>query len=206
MLRKNITYTNVDGQEVTETFYFNVTKAELLKLELSEDEGFKARIQRISEPGAKGRDIIDTFESILRHSYGVRTNEGKFIKSPQHFQEFMASEAYSELLFELATTADKSAEFVNAIMPASLAQEVEKMKNDPNAHNIFEDPQPAVQDVQAPHVANMENMSDEELLKAMGVQTTEGLTDDEILALSGAELATKPRAVLMRAYQLKNQR
>jgi len=204
VLKKPITYTNVDGQTVTEEFYFNMTKAELLKLELSEDEGFQKRIERIQQPGIAGRIVLDTFDGILRQSYGIRTPEGKFIKPPVAFQEFLASEAYSELLFELATDAKKAAEFVNGIMPANLAAEVQREAAaqrgvQDNVSNIFEN-----QDKRP------EEMTEAELLASLGVsdQTVEefktnGFTDEQIRSMSGRELAAQPREVLLRAHWLK---
>lgn len=213
MLKKDITYTNVDGEVTTGTFYFNMTKAELLKLELSEDDGMKAKIERISKPGAKGREILETFDSILRHSYGIRTASGDFIKPPEAFQQFLASEAYSELLFEIATNADKATEFVTALMPANLAAEVEKeilqVRNEGRAMAGIR----PVQDIKPYEVSvhsepNPLNMTDNELLSTLGVSDLEtaGFSDAQIMAMLPSELKTKPREVLLRAYQLKNQK
>lgn len=200
-----MTYADIDGNTITEDFYFNMTKAELLKLELSEDEGFKAKIERIQKPDTKGREILEAFDSILRHAYGVR-KDGKFVKTPQLFDEFLSSEAYSDLLFDLATNANKAAEFVKGLMPTSLMEEVEKevsqVQDKTQPENVFEKAE-----------SNAEQMSDEELLAGLGLNkpktetfVTAGLTDEQILALPDHELRTKPRAVLLRAFQLKNQR
>lgn len=156
MLKKTITYTNADGNEITEDFHFNLTKAELLKMELSETGGFKEHLEQIVKSG-NGKDIIEAFEQILRAAYGVRTPDGKFVKIPGAFDEFVTTEAYSEMFFELVTDAKKSSEFVNAIVPAALIDEVKK-----------------AQDVQLPkkdytQMGTMELMelSREELLEAM---------------------------------------
>lgn len=209
MLKKQITYTNIDGESVTEEFYFNMTKAELLKLELSENEGFQARIERIQQPGIPGRVVLDTFDGILRQAYGVRTADGKFIKPVTAFQEFSASEAYSELLFELVTDANKTAQFINGIMPQNIVEEVEREASQrravqDNVANIFES---KPYEVSVHSEANPNNMTDEELLRSLGVEEeqnrTAGLTDDEIKAMSGRQLAAQPREVLLRAHWLK---
>lgn len=220
MLKKPITYTNVDGQTVTENFYFNMTKAELLKLELSDEEmGFKARVESIQGENVPGKRVIDTFDWVLRHAFGVRTPEGKFVKTPAAFDEFLASEAYSVMLFDLATNGQSAAEFINAIMPANLASEVQaevaatrKVQDVVNeSRNVFEynksDPE---------NVAVPEAMSEEELLDQLGVSNqdrkpveqviTNGYTDDEIWKMTGPELAQQPKAVLLRAYWLKQNR
>lgn len=229
MIKKSITYENVDGVNVTEDFYFNVTKAELLELELATDEGFKAQIERITKPGAPGRDVIATFKELIKRSYGVRTPEGKFIKRDAYFEEFVSTEAYSALLWELSTDANKSAEFFNGIMPTNLVKEVEmELAKQGQQHNVFEDNVRQIQDVKVrelsldsesnvfkgagPHGVFLDEMSDEQLLEKLGVEPptpepvlTAGLSDEFIANMSGAQLAKQPREVLIRAYQLKNQ-
>lgn len=212
MIKKAISYENVDGETITEEFYFNVTKAELLELELATDEGFKAQIQRISMPGAPGRDVIATFKELIKRSYGVRTPEGKFVKKDQYFDEFVSTEAYSNLLWELSTDANKSAEFFNGIMPTSLVKEVEmELSKQGQQHNVFEDNVRQIQDVRPHEVSvhsepNPNNMTEDELRAAVGASTIGGFTDVEISNLSQRELAQQPREVLIRAYQLKNQK
>lgn len=219
MIKKAISYENVDGQTITDEFYFNMTKAELLELELATDEGFKAQIERISKPGAAGRDVIATFKELIKRSYGVRTSEGKFVKRDQYFDEFVSTEAYSNLLWELSTDANKSAEFFNGIMPTSLVKEVEmELAKQGQQHNVFEDNVRQIQDVRPYEVSvhaepNPLNMTENELLKELGVESPEpepvltaGLTDKQIELMSGADLAKQPREVLIRAYQLKNQK
>jgi hypothetical protein len=129
MLKKTIAFTDVDGNAASETHYFNLTTADLVKMQLREGEGFQDYLTRIVESG-DGQAIIDTFEKILRLSYGIRTAEGKFVKPAGAFDEFMASEAYSELFMEICTNAKKSAEFISAIMPNDLAVKVEQMQSE----------------------------------------------------------------------------
>jgi hypothetical protein len=118
LIKKTITYTDFNGQQQTEDFYFNLTKAELAEMELSgEGNSLKASLERIvaSNDGAK---IVSEFKKILEKSYGVRSADGKrFMKSPQAWEEFASSEAYSVLFMELATDANASAEFINALVP-----------------------------------------------------------------------------------------
>lgn len=123
MIKKTITYTDFNGEQQTEDFYFNLTKAELAEMELSgEGNSLKASLERIvaSNDGAK---IIAEFKKILEKSYGVRSADGKrFMKSPQAWEEFSSSEAYSVLFMELATDANASAEFIKALVPTNPPQ------------------------------------------------------------------------------------
>lgn len=124
MLKKTLTYENLDGKKITEDFYFNMTKAELIKLNLKEGEGFQEYLTRIVESG-DGAAIVENFEKIVRLSYGVKTADGKFKKDPDDFDAFMATEAYSDFFLELVTDAKASSEFIKAVMPDNLVEEVQ---------------------------------------------------------------------------------
>lgn len=122
MLKKTMTYTDYSGNERTEDFYFNLSKAELLEMELSESGGFEEMIKRIvaSQDTAK---ITAIFKEIILKSVGVKSPDGKrFIKSPEIREEFMQTEAYSDLFVELISDADNAAAFVKGIVPAELSE------------------------------------------------------------------------------------
>ena len=119
MLKKTMTYTDFDGNQVTEDFYFNLTKAELLELEMATDKvvGLEATINKLQEE-RDGKKIMAMFKDIIRKSIGKKSADGRrFIKNDEIADEFMQTEAYSDLVFELCTDAKKGAEFFNAIVP-----------------------------------------------------------------------------------------
>lgn len=121
MIKKTISYTDFDGNQKAEDFYFNLTKAELFKLEVTaEGNSLHEYLQKVVEANS-GKKIIEVFELILKSAYGVRSEDGKrFMKSDQLFKEFQETEAYSEFFIELVTDADKAAKFVNGLIPAGL--------------------------------------------------------------------------------------
>ena len=120
MLKQTITYTDYNGVEHTEDFYFNLTKAEISEMELSVEGGLSAQIDEIVKTKDAGK-ILKTFKELILKSYGVKSEDGKrFIKSEQLRTEFSQTEAYSELFMMLATDSDAAANFVNNIIPASL--------------------------------------------------------------------------------------
>jgi hypothetical protein len=217
MLKKTMTYADIDGNPITKDFYFNMTKAELLKLEFSEDAGFSKKIERIQKPNAKGGEILETFDDILRHSFGIRRGD-EFVKPVGAFEEFQTTEAYSDLLFEIATDAVKAANFTNAVMPASLLAEVQdeikkQQLQGMSPAGVVVDEARQIQDVTPYEVSvhaepNPMNMTEAELLASLGAEErrTGGYTDMELQLLTPAELVGKPREVLIRAYQLKNQK
>ena len=121
MIKKTITYTDYNGVERTEDFYFNLNKAELMKMEMSTNGGMAEMIQRVVA-AQDAPAIIAIFEDLIQRAYGVKTPDGRgFVKSPADLAAFMSTEAYSILFMELATDADKAAEFVNGIVPADAA-------------------------------------------------------------------------------------
>lgn len=123
MIKKTITYTDYNGNERTEEFYFNLRKDEITKMELSTKGGLAEMIQRI----VAAQDtpaIIEVFEDLIKRSYGVKTPDGRgFMKRPEDLEAFMSTEAYSELFMELATDADAAAKFVNGVVPADMAKQ-----------------------------------------------------------------------------------
>ncbi len=120
MLKKTITYTDYDGVERTEDFYFNLTKAELAEMEMSQEGGLGKEIEKLVQEKKVSR-IIEIFKAIIRKSYGVKSNDGRrFIKNDAVLTEFTETEAYSELFMELATDSDAAGAFMNGIMPADV--------------------------------------------------------------------------------------
>lgn len=118
MYRKVMTYTDFNGEERTEDFFFNLTKAELTEMELLTEGGLKEKIERIT----KAKDvpeIIKLFKELILKAYGVKSPDGKrFIKSEQLSEEFAQTNAYSDLFVELATDSGAAAAFVNGIVPS----------------------------------------------------------------------------------------
>lgn len=121
MLKKTITYTDFNGNERTEDFYFNLTERELTKLELTTPGGFEGMVKRIVN--AKSQiQLIELFEQLIKMSYGVKDADGiHFVKNEKVLEEFMSTQAYSDLYMELVTDADKAAAFFNGIVPAKKA-------------------------------------------------------------------------------------
>lgn len=130
MLAKKIKYTDYNGEEREEKFYFNITKAELLKMELYKKGGMQAYLRRIINEQDQVK-IVQMFEEIIDMSYGKKSDDGKtFIKNPELLAEFKQSEAYSELYVELVTNADAAAAFINGVIPPQIAKAAEaELKN-----------------------------------------------------------------------------
>lgn len=121
MLKKTITYVDFDGVERTEDFYFNLTKAEIMEMNLSVYGGLDKMLERIVAAKDTPK-IVSTFKDLVLRAYGVKSDDGKrFIKNDKLREEFAQTEAYSELFMELATDEDAAIKFVNGIVPKELA-------------------------------------------------------------------------------------
>lgn len=122
MIKEPITYTDYNGTERTEDFYFHLTKAEIMKMELGVKGGLAEAINRIIA-AQDTPAIIEVFEDLIKKSYGVKTPDGRgFLKRQEDLEAFMATEAYSILFMKLSTDADAAAKFINGVVPADMAQ------------------------------------------------------------------------------------
>lgn len=122
MLKKTITYEDFDGNKRTEDFYFNLSKAEVLEMEMGISGGMTQMLNKIIAAQDGGR-VIKTFKDIILKAYGEKSPDGKrFIKSEEISTAFSQTEAYSQLFMELATNADAAATFVNSIIPVDITK------------------------------------------------------------------------------------
>lgn len=118
----------LDGSEVERPYYFNLSKAELMEMELSTDGGLKSYIEKIVET-KKTPELVALFKKLILKSYGERSDDGmRFIKvDPVRgnlADEFEQTDAYSELFTELATNEQAAVEFINGIIPAQLQAQI----------------------------------------------------------------------------------
>jgi hypothetical protein len=121
MLKKTITYTDYNDNERTEDFYFNLSKAELMEMEMGTTGGMTEMVKRLvaSQDTAA---IVKIFKDLVLKAYGQKSLDGKrFIKNDELRDEFSQTEAYSILFMELATDADAAAKFINGIIPVDVA-------------------------------------------------------------------------------------
>lgn len=117
MIKKTIAYTDFDGNERSEDFYFNLTKAECMELEMGITGGLSKMINEITATQDIPK-VIELFKKILLKSYGVKSPDGKrFIKNDEIAAEFSQTQAYSDLFMELATDSEEAARFINGIIP-----------------------------------------------------------------------------------------
>lgn len=126
MLKKTITYTDFNGVERTEDFYFHLTEAELTEMDLDEQGDLAGKLQKIVD-SKDLKEIKDAFKWIVLKSYGEKSDDGRrFMKSPEITKAFEETQAYSDIWMELATNEEAASAFVNGIIPAKLSSEMNK--------------------------------------------------------------------------------
>lgn len=129
MLKKTITYTDCNDVERTEDFYFNLSKAEVIEMELTTTGGMTKVIEKIIS-AQDTPALFRIFKDLILKSYGEKSLDGKrFIKSEELSEAFSQTEAYSELLTELVSDADKASKFVNAIIPKVDGKQAKALPN-----------------------------------------------------------------------------
>lgn len=124
MYIKKMTYKDFNGVERTETFCFNLTKAEIAELELTTDGGVQDRLQAIVDSKNQA-EIVRQFKKIILLAYGEKSADGRFFeKSEEISRRFACTQAYSDLFMELSTNTESATEFVNQIIPDDLKAEM----------------------------------------------------------------------------------
>lgn len=126
MLKKEITYTDYNGQERTEDFYFNLSTAELIEMQASVDGGLDEHLIKLVKNNNQP-EIFKFFKDLVLKAYGEKSDDGRrFVKSKEISEAFSQTEAYSEFFTKLATNSKAGAEFINGIMPADLNSAADK--------------------------------------------------------------------------------
>lgn len=120
MLKKTVQYTDYNGVERKEDFYFNLSKAEITEMEMSVEGGFSKMLEEIVNSKDNVR-IVQLFKDIVLKSYGEKSPDGRrFVKSKEIAEAFSQTEAYSDIFMELALNEEAAAAFINGIMPADI--------------------------------------------------------------------------------------
>lgn len=187
MHKRTMTYKDYNGTEVTEDFYFNLSKADLIKMQLSEKVGLHEHMTQVVR-SQDGPRIVELFEKIVLLAYGDRTEDGRFIQTQEVRDRFASTAAYSDLFVLLATDAAAAAEFINATMPNKA--EMEELTASLNAQTDA----PPAQTAETPE-KTWRDYSKQELLD---------MNEHKFVALVGKSPKDMPHEILVIAMERKN--
>lgn len=126
MYKKTVTYTDYNGNQRTEDFFFNLNKAELTEMEMASEGGMQAKLQKLMDANDNG-GVLALFKDLILRSYGVKSEDGRrFIKNAQVTEEFTQTEAFSELFISLASNEEEATKFIQGILPQDLVGSVDQ--------------------------------------------------------------------------------
>ena len=116
MIKKEIHFTDFDGNNQVEEAYFNLTEPEIVRLDAKFVGGLDAFTKNI-DPVNRPEEVVDLFEQIVAKSYGVKSEDGRrFVKDPVVVGQFLDSAAYSALFMELLGDAEAAAAFMEGVL------------------------------------------------------------------------------------------
>ena len=120
MLKETITYTDYNGVERTEDFWFNLSKSEVIEMQASNGElaDYFRKIIDSNDSDA----IISEFKKIILKAYGEKSKDGRrFIKKDENGRPlsdaFAETEAFETLYMKMIRDDGYAAKFANGIMP-----------------------------------------------------------------------------------------
>jgi hypothetical protein len=126
MLKRPITFENLDGETVTKDYWFNISQLELTELQVSTDEGYGETLQKMMDD-ENVRGVLTSIKDIILMAYGERDGE-YFLKKDKEGHllkyRFEGSPAFSTLYMELLADDKKATEFILGAMPRDVAKKV----------------------------------------------------------------------------------
>jgi hypothetical protein len=147
MLKRVIEYEDFNGNQTSEIFYFNLSKSELIEMEVEYKQGMGQMLQDIIDSKDE-KELITKFKEIILSAYGQKSDDGKrFIKSDSLREEFSQTAAYTELFMELATNDDAAVQFLSGILPRDVVAQLNKEETEKKE---TKDPAPQIETVTSP--------------------------------------------------------
>ena len=134
MITQTMTYKDFDGLERTETFYFNMTEAEIMNWQNSVSGGMSARIEKIAKAN-DAQEVLRLLMEVIDKSYGVKSPDGRrFVKNEEVLEEFKSTQVYSDFCVWLLDKPENALDFLNRLIPEKLQKAAaEAAQNQTNA-------------------------------------------------------------------------
>lgn len=127
MFKETITYTDYNGSKRTEDFYFNLTKAELTEMQLSQEGTMSEYLNRIKSTNDVPK-IVEVFKQIILKAYGEKSDDGKYFYKVRDghrlSDDFAQTEAFSDLYMRLALNDEAASIFIKKLIPQEYAKQI----------------------------------------------------------------------------------
>lgn len=159
MFVKKFKYVDFDGVTREEEHMFYLNKAEIIKwMTTNGDYTLDKLVLRLTKE-RNGKRIMEIFDDLIHKSYGRISVDGRrFEKSEELWKEFKETEAYSQMFSELIQNGDAAAEFIAAILPSNLSEEVNRAFKE-NADGIPDELKPYAKKISEAAVQNFPGTS-----------------------------------------------
>lgn len=140
MIKYTVSYEDFNGKKIDEDLYFHLRKMDIVDLEVTEGISVSERVEKIT--GADSAlDVKELLKGFVLSAYGVRTEDGKFLKSNKIREDFESSEAYSEIMWRLLTHPTDMADFFNNLIPKEIMEDAIKVLESKRKNASKEEPQ-----------------------------------------------------------------
>lgn len=207
MIKKTISYEDLDGNTQTSDFWFQITKAEFLEKAMVEGgEAYLEKLQRLATltpedmQNGGGKEVMTIFKMLLSEGVGRRDGD-LFIKNEAITNRFMFSGAYDAFFLELISTPDAGAIFMRNMLPRdahkaideALAEKAKQGGDIPElqaAPPVLEEPAPELPEV----TKFYSELGDKE--KPAWLKDLREPTDKELIAM--------PKEEMQLAFRLKS--
>lgn len=115
MFKHNIEYTDFNGVERKEEFYFHLSSPEVIRLEAEIGKPLADYTKELTD-NMDLKTLLNFLEKMILSSYGKKTSDGKsFHKSDELRKEFEHSQAYAELFEQLLTKPELARKFGESV-------------------------------------------------------------------------------------------
>lgn len=129
MIGKTLKYFDFDGMPVEQTFWFHLSKADILVLDATIPGGITPVLQKVMADGTDNAYIVETFQLLLGKAVGRRSEDGRrFVKNADITAEFMETNAWEAFLMDLLGNAENAVEWFNGVMPTDVQEEAATKK------------------------------------------------------------------------------
>lgn len=124
MITREITYTDYNGDEQTEKYYFDLTVPEMLELSFSSAGDIQSTLERLSNSRKIG-EIFNIIQTLIFKSVGVKSDDGKrFVKNEEVLNDFKQSRGYESFLMKMMQDTDYASKFIEQLIPQDRIKQI----------------------------------------------------------------------------------
>lgn len=133
MFKKTMKFDNLDGEEVTQIFYFNYNKKEIA--ELLEFQRLEEKLELLTKPVEESgltqqennQQAYDIFQDLILGAYGEKGADNvTFVKNERTRAYWESHVAFVEMIFEFLENPQLAAEFIEKCLPAKMVQKAKE--------------------------------------------------------------------------------